>query len=246
MKYTRPELPPRSLTVFFPCHNEQGNVERVTRQAVEIGRRITDDLEVLIVDDGSRDRTAEIAAALAEEISEVRVVSHEVNRGYGAALRSGYRAATKDWIFYTDGDGQFDLGDLPGVIEGLGDHDIFSGVRSNRQDSLLRKINAHLWNLLIWAVIGLRLRDIDCAFKLLPANFIHSIEIESDGAMVDAEVLFLAAHTGLDIQQLSVRHLPRSAGESCGAQPAVILRALGEVFTIRRRLRRRNPGPAKE
>ena len=239
MPYVRPHLPPQSLTLFFPCHNEEENVERVTEEVLAVGRTLADDLEVLIVDDGSRDRTAELAAALAERIPEVRVVTHETNQGYGAALRSGFQAATKEWVFYTDGDGQFDLSELPDVLAGMGGHDIFSGYRADRQDPLHRKFNAWVWNVVIRALFGLRLRDVDCAFKVFPKRFLSEIEIQSDSPMVDTEVLAQAVQMGMSIQQKPVRHLPRLAGDSCGGKLSVILHTIREAFAIRGRLRRR-------
>ena len=239
MAYVRPDLPPRSLTLFFPCHNEEENVESMAEQAVAAGRGITDDLEVLIVDDGSQDRTGELAAEIAERIPEVRVVSHPVNQGYGAALRSGFQAATKDWVFYTDGDGQFDLSELQGVLAGMGSHDIFSGYRGDRQDPAHRKLNAWVWNLVIRTLFGLRLRDVDCAFKVFPRSFLREIEMQSDGAMVDTEVLAQAVRMGMSIQQAPVRHLPRVAGDSCGGNPSVILHAIFEAFKIRSRMGRK-------
>lgn len=239
MAYVRPDLPVRSLTLFFPCHNEEENVERMAEQAVAAGRAVTGDLEVLIVDDGSQDRTGDLAAATAERFPEVRVVTHAVNQGYGAALRSGFQAATKDWVFYTDGDGQFDLSELPGVLAGMGSHDIFSGYRADRQDSVHRKFQAWVWNLVIRTLFGLRFRDVDCAFKVFPKSFLSEIEIHSDSAMVDTEVLAQAVQMGLSIQQAPVRHLPRLAGDSCGGSPSLILHTIREAFVIRARLRRR-------
>lgn len=239
MPYARPDLPPQSLTLFFPCHNEEENVERVANEALAVGRTLADDLEVLIVDDGSRDRTGELAAALAERNPEVRVVTHETNQGYGAALRTGFQAATKEWVFYTDGDGQFDLSELPGVLAGMSGHDIFSGYRADRQDPLHRKFNAWVWNLAIRVLFGLRLRDVDCAFKVFPKRFLSAIEIQSDSPMVDTEVLAQAVQMGLSIQQKPVKHLPRLAGDSCGGKLSVILHTIREAFAIRGRLRRR-------
>ena len=120
-----------SISVFFPCHNEEGNVERVTRRAVAVLDSISDDYEIIIVNDGSRDQTGAIADRLASENSRVRVIHHPVNRGYGGALQSGFRAATREWVFYTDGDGQFDLGELPELLELTDQYDIISCYRIN-------------------------------------------------------------------------------------------------------------------
>lgn len=233
----KPPLKPLSLTIFFPCFNEEGNVERVTRQAVEVGRQIADDLEVLIVDDGSRDRTGEIADRLAAEIPVVRAVHNQPNRGYGGALQRGFREATKNWIFYTDGDGQFDLNELPDILPLLADHDVVSCYRLKRQDPWLRKLNAFAWTTLVNLLFHIRLRDIDGAFKIYPKPFIDAIELHSTGALIDTEMLAKARQWHLKIAQRGVRHYPRIAGQQTGANLRVILRAFKELFKLRTRIR---------
>lgn len=229
----RPPVKPLSLTIFFPCHNEEENVERVTRQAVEAGRRVADDLEVIIVDDGSVDRTGEIADRLAAEIPEVRAVHNRPNRGYGGALQRGFAEATKNWIFYTDGDGQFDLDELPGLIPLLDQYDVVSCYRLDRKDSLIRKLNAFAWTTLVNLLFRINLRDIDCAFKIYPKPFIDATEILSTGALIDTEMLAKARNKGLSIGQVGVHHYPRVAGEQSGADLRVILRAFKELFALR-------------
>ena len=155
-----------SISVFFPCYNEQDNVARVVDNARKVLESLRADYEIIIVNDGSADATGRIADELAAQHERVRVVHHPQNRGYGAALQSGFRAATKELVFYTDGDGQFDLAELPPLLELIPPHDIVSCYRLNRQDPLLRKINGWCWTQLVCLVFGLRLRDIDCAFKL--------------------------------------------------------------------------------
>ncbi len=236
--YVKPPLKPFGLTIFFPCYNEEANVERVTRQAVAVGRRITSDLEVLIVNDGSRDRTGERADELAAEIPEVRAVHNRPNRGYGGALQRGFREATRPWIFYTDGDGQFDFEELPGIVPLLETHDIVSCYRENRQDPLLRKLNAFAWSTLVNLLFGIGLRDIDCAFKIYPKSFIDRIELHSQGALIDTEMLAKARAHHLTIAQRGVKHLPRTAGQQTGANLKVILRAFRELFRLYGQIRR--------
>lgn len=234
----RPPLKPFSLTIFYPCYNEEANVERVTRAAVEVGRRVADDLEVLIVNDGSRDRTGEIADRLAAEIPEVRAVHNRPNQGYGGALTRGFREATKNWIFYTDGDGQFDLNELPRLLPLLETHDVVSCYRLNRQDPWVRKLNAWAWSTLVNLLFAIRLRDIDCAFKIYPKTFIDRIELHSRGALIDTEMLAKARNRGLRIAQLGVHHYPRTAGQQTGANLRVILRAFRELFKLYRQIKR--------
>lgn len=235
---TRPPLKPFSLTITYPCYNEEANVERVTRAAVEIGRKVADDLEVIIVNDGSKDRTGEIGERLAAEIPEVRVVHNNPNRGYGGALSRGFKEATKNWIFYTDGDGQFDLGELPRILPLLETHDIVSCYRLDRKDPFMRKVNAFAWSTLVNILFRIGLRDIDCAFKIYPKTFIDQIEMHSRGALIDTEMLAKARNRGLRIAQLGVHHYPRIAGQQTGANLKVIMRAFKELFRLYGQIRR--------
>jgi glycosyltransferase involved in cell wall biosynthesis len=230
-----------SLSVFFPCYNEEANVERTTLAALEACRRITADFEVIIVDDGSRDRTGEIADRLAGEHPQVRVVHNRPNKGYGGALQSGFRAARKEWIFYTDGDGQFDFNEIPQLLPLLEHFDVVSAYRLDRKDPLIRKFNAFGWTVLCNLLLGLRLRDIDCAFKIYPKRFIEEVELWSQGALIDAEMLAKAARRGYRIGQIGVHHYPRTAGHQTGANLRVILRAFKELFKLRKRIVRETP-----
>ncbi len=225
-----------SLTIFFPCHNERGNIERVTQAAIEAARSICSDFEIIIVNDGSTDGTAEVAERLAADHAEVRVIHHETNKGYGGALQSGFREAKKEWVFYTDGDGQFDICEITRLVPHCGPRTIVSAYRRERQDPPLRKFNGWCWNVLVNAVFGLRLRDIDCAFKLYPSKLFEEIELRSVGALIDTEVLAKADRLGYRIRQLGVSHLPRLAGEQSGGSFRVILRAFKELFQLRRHI----------
>ncbi len=233
----RPPLEPLSLTIFFPCYNEEANVERVTRQAVDVGRTIAPELEVIIVNDGSKDRTAERADALADEIPEVRAVHNNPNRGYGGALQRGFREATKNWVFYTDGDGQFDMTEIDKLLPLLETHDIVSCYRMNRQDPLIRKLNAGAWCALVNRLFRFRLRDVDCAFKIYPRSLFDRITMKSTGALIDTEILAKAHNLGYRIGQLGVHHYPRTAGTQTGANLRVILRAFRELFSLYRNIR---------
>ncbi len=233
----KPPLKPLSLTIFYPCYNEEANVERVTRAAVEAARQIADDYEVLIVNDGSRDRTGEIADRLAVEIPNVRAVHNNPNLGYGGALARGFREARKNWIFYTDGDGQFDFGEIAKLLPLLETHDIVSCYRLDRKDSLMRKLNAFAWSTLVNLLFGIGLKDIDCAFKIYPRTFIERIEMKSRGALIDTEMLAKARYLGYSIAQLGVHHYPRTAGSQTGANLKVILRAFKELFKLHRQIK---------
>lgn len=226
-----------SLSVFFPCYNEQANVEPLTRKTVETLSRITDNFEVIIVNDGSKDRTAAIADRLAAEIPQVRVVHHPVNRGYGAALQSGFRAAAKELVFYTDGDSQFDISELSSILPLIEKCDIVSCYRVNRQDGPIRKLNAWCWTRLVCFLFSLHLRDIDCAFKLYKRRIFDDMPLLSTGAAIDTEILARASRKGYTILQTGVHHYPRTAGSQTGANPKVILRAFKELFGLWRQMR---------
>ncbi len=234
----RPPLKPLSLTITFPCYNEEANVERVTRAALAVAQKVADDYEIVIVNDGSRDRTGEIADRLAAENPHVRAVHNRPNQGYGGALARGFKEARKNWIFYTDGDGQFDLNELPTILPLLEKYDIVSCYRLNRQDSAIRKLNAWAWSTLVNILFRLRLRDIDCAFKIYPRTFIDQIELWSRGALIDTEMLAKARNLGYSIVQVGVHHYPRTAGQQTGANIKVIARAFKELFKLRGRIKR--------
>jgi glycosyltransferase involved in cell wall biosynthesis len=226
-----------SLSIFFPCYNEEGNVERVTRAAAAAAPGFADAFEVIIVDDGSKDRTGEIADRLAAEIAEVRTVHNVPNRGYGGAVVRGLKESRMDWIFFTDGDGQFDIEELPKLIELLDAGDFAVGYRVKRADPFMRLVNAKLWGMLVRTLFGLKVRDIDCAFKLLPKSLIDRIELHSNGALISTELLAKAKNRGLRIVETGVNHYPRTAGQQTGAKLKVILKAFYELFKLRRRIR---------
>lgn len=226
-----------SLSIFFPCYNEEGNVERVVRAAVEAAPRFAERFEVIIVNDGSRDRTKEIADRLAVEIDEVRAVHNEPNRGYGGAVGRGLTEAEMDWIFFTDGDGQFDICELPRLIELLDRCDFAVGYRLKRADPFLRTLFAYCWGVLVRSLFGLKVRDIDCAFKLLPKSFVDAVVLKSKGALISTELLAKAKYRGLRIAEVGVNHYPRTTGKQTGADIKVILRAFRELLRLRRHIR---------
>ena len=196
--------------------------------------KISHDYEIIIVDDGSTDRTGEIADRLASRHDCVKAVHNNPNLGYGGALQRGFREAAKDWVFYTDGDGQFDFNEIPALLPLLDRYDIVSAYRLDRKDSFVRKMNAFAWTTLVNTVFSLWLRDIDCAFKIFPRKLFDEIEMKSTGALIDAEILARAKRLGYTIGQIGVHHYVRTAGEQTGANLRVIARAFKELFKLRR------------
>ena len=226
------------LSIVLPCFNEEDNVVEVVRAAQLAGRRNALVHEVIVVDDGSSDRTRERALALVAAEPAVRLVMHPVNRGYGAAVRSGIAAARQPWTLLTDADLQFDLTQIEDFVPYAGDHDLIVGRRVMRMDPLGRRAAAAAWNRLVRAVFGLHVEDVDCAFKLVRTELVADVPLTSSGAMISTELLVRCLERGARIKQLPVRHRPRVAGEQSGTNPRVVVRAFRELFSARRDLGR--------
>jgi glycosyltransferase involved in cell wall biosynthesis len=229
-----------SISVFFPCYNEQENVRRTVEKALDVLERLNADFEIIIVDDGSSDETGRIADEIAKGDGRVKVVHHKHNLGYGAALQSGFKTTTKELVFYTDGDGQFDINEMPPLLTLMEQYDIVSCYRLNRQDSVIRKINGWCWTKLVGVMFGLKIRDIDCAFKLYKREIFDKIEMSSTGALIDAEILARAVRKDYRITQEGVHHYPRTAGVQSGSSIRVILRAFKELLKLQSRIRSGN------
>jgi glycosyltransferase involved in cell wall biosynthesis len=227
-----------SLSVVLPAYNEERVIARTISSILDILPEWVSDFEVIVVNDGSTDQTGVIVAALASTNSRLRLVTHPSNQGYGAALVSGFAAATKVLTFFMDSDGQFDIHDLRGFFRFIDTYDAVIGYREDRQDSWVRKLNAWGWNLLVGWALGVHVRDIDCAFKLLHTDFLHQHPLESRGAMINAELLYKLKRNGFTYKELGVHHLPRQAGRATGAHPRVIIRAFRELFAYARKWRR--------
>jgi glycosyltransferase involved in cell wall biosynthesis len=220
------------LSVVVPCFNEEGNVGGVVAQATEVGRRLCRELEIVVVDDGSTDHTATVLSTLRREIPELKVVTHARNRGYGAAVRSGLDRAAMDYVFLTDGDGQFDLEELSLALRMLDQHDVVAGYRARRRDGWWRSLWGRSWTALVNRFLGLRVRDANCAFKLVPRSLLRSSGLRSEGALISAELLLEAKRSELRIGQFAVSHYPRVAGRQTGASPRVIITAFRELFGL--------------
>jgi glycosyltransferase involved in cell wall biosynthesis len=227
-----------SISVFFPCYNEQDNVARTVEEALAVLKELNADFEVIIVDDGSSDATGQIADQIASQNNRVKVVHHPTNLGYGAALKSGFNVATKELVFYTDGDGQFNINEMPPLLPLMKQYDIVSCYRLNRQDNIVRKINGWAWTKLSCLLFGMKIHDIDCAFKLYKREIFDNIKLLSTGALIDTEILARAIRKGYCVTQKGVHHYPRIAGVQTGANLRVILRAFKELFKLYRQIRK--------
>jgi glycosyltransferase involved in cell wall biosynthesis len=226
------------LSVVLPAHNEEATVAEVVE---EVHRSLTGwemEAEIILVDDGSTDRTGEIAHALAARIPSLRVVQHIPGRGYGGALKAGFAAAHGGWIVFFPTDKQFIFSELEMLLAWVGEADIVTGYRAERHDNVMRRLNALGWNLLVRLLFGYLCRDIDCGFKLFWRGILDRVELESDGAMIDTELLAGAVARGYRIAEVPVTHLPRRAGEASGAHIGVIVKAFRDLVRFRARLDR--------
>ncbi len=221
-----------SLSVVLPAHNEEEAIASTVHGVIDTLATWMHDFEVIVVDDGSQDRTGMILDTIAATHSCLRVIHHTVNQGYGAALVSGFEAVTRDLVFFMDSDGQFDIHDLERFFPLLGEYDAVLGYRIDRQDTWMRKLNAWGWKILVGMVFGVYARDVDCAFKLYPAPFFREHRLETRGAMINTEILYKFARAGYTYTQVGVHHLPRRGGRATGAKPAVIMRAFRELFVF--------------
>ena len=219
-----------SLSAFFPAHNEEANIEQMCNALRRVLPNVTKDFEIIIVNDGSSDKTGEVADRLASGDGKIRVVHHERNLGYGAAIRSGINACKKEYVFFTDGDNQFDVSQLSLFVPLISKYDGMIGFRLNRQDNFIRKANAWAWNRLVQWMFGLKARDIDCAFKLFHRKVFEKIQLESSGAMISTEMLVKIKKNRYRLHEIGVHHSPRLAGKQSGANLRVILRAFKELY----------------
>ncbi|MDR7556466.1 MAG: glycosyltransferase family 2 protein [Armatimonadota bacterium] len=225
------------MSVVLPAFNEAGNLEATVRELVPVVAAAAADFEVLVVDDGSTDATASVAARLAAELP-VRVLRHDRNRGYGAALRTGFEAARKPWILLLDADGQFAPAELDRFVALARDADLVVGYRVRRADPRHRGAFASAWTWLMRVLLGVQVRDVDCAFKLMRTALVQSLALESMGAFISAELLGKARRRGARIVEVPVSHRPRRHGRQTGGSPRVLLRAFYELGRLWWRVRR--------
>jgi glycosyltransferase involved in cell wall biosynthesis len=225
-----------SLSIVLPAYNEGANVEGAVEGVSTVAQQLGMDYEIILVNDGSTDRTGEIGRELAQRIPNFRLVEHYPNRGYGGALKAGFSVASKELITFFPADKQFDFGEVERLLARMDEADVVSGYRADRQDSLVRKFFAFGWNTLMRLLFGHLCRDVDCGFKLFRREILEHVTIVSDGAMIDTEFLFKARARGYRIVDVPVTHLPRVAGEATGGNLKVIVNAFRDLVRFRLRL----------
>lgn len=227
-----------SLTIFFPAYNEAGSIADTISNAVSVAQKVVehDNYEIIIVNDGSTDNLIEVVQKLVDQNNKIKLITHGTNQGYGGALMTGFTNATKDWVFFSDSDGQFDLTELELFIPHANTESVILGYRIKRRDPFMRLLNAKGWSLLNRIAFGLNVRDIDCAFKLFKKNALHTIlpSMHSRGAMISAELLIRLKRAGYTFAEIGVNHYPRKVGSPTGAKPSVILRAFKELAQVYR------------
>ena len=220
----------RGISVILPAYNEEANISTTIRRAIDYLSQTVADYEIIVVNDGSHDKTEQIVYWLTQLHPQVRLITHAHNKGYGAALVTGFTSTRKELAFFMDSDGQFNISDLALLLPHISNHDAVLGYRKERQDRWMRILNATCWKLLIRLFFGVRVKDVDCAFKLFRADFFHQTRLETTGAMINTEIMFKWMQQGLTYTEVPVQHLPRLAGRATGAKISVIIRALQELF----------------
>ena len=224
-----------TLSIFFPAYYDEKNIDKVVHKAVKVAEELElKDYEITIIEDGSPDKTAKVADELSGLYEKVKVIHHKKNMGYGATLYEGFTSARLDYVFYTDGDNQFDLEDLKKFVALIPFSDIVVGYRKKKQYSTYRKLTSFIYNLILRFTFDIDFVDIDCAFKLFKRELFDRIKIQTKDAFIDAEIMIQAKILGYTSTEVGVKHLPRIDGISTAARPSIILRTMKEIINYRK------------
>ena len=227
-----------AISVFFPAYNEEKNIEKTVRRAVEILEKIAKKYEIIVIDDGSTDQTSVIVKKIVKKNPKIRLITHTPNRGYGAALKSGFYHARYDWIAYTDSDNQFDFTEINNFLKNKNKADLIIGYRAPRRDSWQRILIARLLRVWNFFLFGLWVKDVDCGFKLVKKEVIDKINrLQTEGGMIETELLIKAKRGGFKIIEIPVSHYQRQKGRQTGADLKVIFKAIKESFELWQNLR---------
>lgn len=221
-----------SLSVFFPCLNEAGNLPGLIKQALEVMPGVANQFELIIIDDGSSDQTGAVAQELADKYPQVKLVAHAKNLGYGAALQTGFNQAQFEWIFFTDGDHQFDLSEITELVKHTPEFELVAGYRRQRAEGFRREVYAKLLSLFAALVFRLHLKDVDCAFKLVKADLVKPLSLFSNGAFISTELLYKLKKQGVEFNQVAVSHYSRKHGCPTGNKPLVMLRGMRDALKL--------------
>ncbi len=221
------------LSVFFPAYNEEGNIKKTVEQAVDVLNKLKIEYEVIVVDDGSKDETSKIAQALADKNSNIRVISHERNLGYGSALKTGFSAAKYPWVAFADSDGQFDFSEISLLIDQVDNADLVLGYRISRADSFSRKVFTFGWSMLARVLLGLDVKDYSCGFKLIKKEVFEKVQpLQGEEKVTQIEFLVKAKRLGFKIVEVGLHHYPRKFGTPTGAKLMVVFKSLLDLFKL--------------
>lgn len=223
---------PGSLSLVLPAYNEEENIRFVVEHALEVLPSFVDTFEIIPVNDGSADDTASILEQLAAEDERVQPVSYTKNKGYGGAVTSGFNASRYDYVMFMDADRQFDINDIALLAPFVGKFDIVAGFRMERNDPLIRRINAEVFNIAVRVLFGVHLRDLDCAFKIFRGDQLRSLDLISNGALINCEMQAKLRRHGATLVQVGVHHYPRVAGNPTGGSLKVILKAMRDILFL--------------
>lgn len=225
-----------SLSLFFPAYYDENTVEALARSCVKVARSLTDDFEVIIIDDKSPDKTGEIADRLAREIPQIRVIHHSHNKGVGEAMLTGYTDSKKDYVFYTDGDAQYDVRELPLLAERAAESDLVIGYRLKRAEGFRRIFTSRCFHFLIWIFFGIHFKDMDCSFKLMHRRVLEKIRFYTRSGLIDAEMLIQAKKLKVPIIEVGVHHYNRKFGSSRCLRMSLVLTMLRDIVRLRLKL----------
>lgn len=225
-----------SISVFFPAYNEEDNIKESVNSAVKILQEIAENWEIIVVNDGSTDKTNEVSESLSKENNRIRVISHDKNRGYGASLKTGFYNSKYPWICFTDADGQFDFSEITKLIEKQksSNADLVIGYYLKRKVSFFTILSSKVWELIIFILFGLKVKDIDCGFKFISKKVIDKIDrLESErGAFISSELLIKAKNKGFKFVEIGVNHFPRKKGEGTGRKIDVIIKSFIDLLKL--------------
>lgn len=222
----------KSISVFFPAYNDEATVERMVSDAVCILDELTDDYEVVIVDDGSNDNTGDIIDELAGRNKKIKVIHHDKNKGYGGALKSGFNNSTKELIFYTDTDGQYDIREMIKLLPWIDEYDFIYGNRIRRSDHLLRVVIGYIYGVLVRIMFNLRYKDITCDFRLFKKSILSNFDLKSNSAAICVELLKKIQNNRFKVKTVIVNHYFRKFGRSQAIKPRQILILLKELVQL--------------
>lgn len=224
-----------TLSVFLPAFNEEGNIESTVRNVLKVLKELRlRDFEVIVVDDGSADKTSEIVEKIRKDEFRVKLVRHDKNRGYGGVLKTGFRESKFPWVAFTDADGQFDFSEIKEFLKYTQDAELIIGFRKNRADSFIRRVLTFGWKMIALLLLGINLKDYSCGFKLIKKQvFDSSLPLETEEKVTQIELLVKARNKGFRVKEIGVNHYPRKFGTPTGASVTVFIKSVLDLIKLK-------------